>query len=44
MADEKSEVTAPVFHLTDRDKEILSMNDEDYHLQTWDELKEIICT
>jgi hypothetical protein len=41
---EKTEVETPVFHLTDRDKEILSMRDEDYHFQTWDELKIIICT
>jgi ribosomal protein L27 len=32
------------FSLTDRDREILSMRDEDYKLQTWDDLKEIICT
>ena len=35
---------APVFHLTDKDREILAMRDEDYELQTWDELKELICT
>ena len=34
----------PVFHLTDKDKEILAMRDEDYKLQTWDELKDLICT
>ena len=34
----------PVFHLTDKDKEILAMRDEDYELQTWDELRELICT
>jgi hypothetical protein len=34
----------PAFFLTDKDKEILSMRDEDYKLQTWDELKELICT
>jgi hypothetical protein len=43
-SEEKTEVTAPSFHLTDRDKEILSMTDDQYHLQTWDELKQIICT
>ncbi|KIW04737.1 hypothetical protein, variant [Verruconis gallopava] len=40
--DGKTEVTAPVFHLTDRDKDILAMSDEDYHLQTWNDLKYII--
>jgi hypothetical protein len=43
-SEEKTEITAPSFHLTDRDKEILSMTDDQYHLQTWDELKQIICT
>jgi hypothetical protein len=32
----------PAFNLTERDKEILSQTDEDYHLQTWDDLKAII--
>lgn len=30
------------FPLTDTDKWVLSQNDEDFHLHTWDELKEII--
>lgn len=34
----------PVFHLTDKDKEILAMRDEDYQLQTWEELRKLICT
>ncbi|QDS69561.1 hypothetical protein FKW77_007937 [Venturia effusa] len=33
---------APAFALTARDKEILSQTDEEYHLQTWDDLKTII--
>ncbi|KAF2431553.1 hypothetical protein EJ08DRAFT_180166 [Tothia fuscella] len=32
----------PAFNLTERDREILSQTDEEYHLQTWDDLKEII--
>jgi hypothetical protein len=45
MGDKVEEVVAaPVFHLTDKDKEILAMRDEDYKLQTWEELKELICT
>lgn len=30
------------FPLTDVDKWVLSQNDEDFHLHSWDELKEII--
>jgi hypothetical protein len=30
------------FPLTDTDKWVLSQNDEDFHLHTWDELREII--
>lgn len=31
------------FPLTDIDRQILSMTDEEYHLTQWDELSEIIC-
>lgn len=34
---------APVFHLTDKDKEILAMRDEDYTLHSWEDLKDLIC-
>jgi hypothetical protein len=34
----------PAFSLTERDLQILSQTDEEYHLLTWDELKTIICT
>ena len=43
---EKTEVTgvsaSGAFFLTERDQEILSMTDEEYKLQTWEELKSII--
>jgi hypothetical protein len=39
--DKKLEKEAP-FPLTDVDKWILSQNDEDFHLHSWDELREII--
>lgn len=32
----------PDFNLTERDKEILSQTDEEYHVQTWDDLKVIV--
>lgn len=38
------EAAPPVFHLTDRDKVILAQTDEEYHFQTWDEVKTIIGT
>ena len=33
---------SPPFQLTDVDREILSMRDEDFHRITWDDLKDII--
>lgn len=40
---EGSAVNFDAFPLTDIDRQILSMRDEDYHLTQWDELTEIIC-
>jgi hypothetical protein len=42
MTDKFNVPGVPAFNLTARDKEILSQSDEDYHLQTWDDLKSII--
>lgn len=38
------EVAPPAFQLTDRDKAILAQTDDDYHFQTWDDVKTIIGT
>lgn len=42
MSDKFDVPSVPAFNLTPRDKEILSQTDEEYHLQTWDDLKTII--
>lgn len=42
MSDKVDVPGVPAFNLTARDKEILSQTDEEYHLQTWDDLKTII--
>lgn len=42
MSDKPHVQGVPAFNLTARDKEILSQTDEEYHLQTWDDLKTII--
>lgn len=44
MTDKFAIPGVPVFNLTARDKEILAQADEDYHLQSWDDLKTIIGT
>jgi hypothetical protein len=41
---ENTTTSAPVFHLTDRDKEILARRDEDYDLLTWEGLRQTIGT
>jgi len=41
MTHENAEVL-PAFHLTERDKDVLSLTDEQYHLLTWEDLKTII--
>ncbi|RDI86815.1 hypothetical protein Vi05172_g3023 [Venturia inaequalis] len=42
MPDRLDVPDVPAFNLTARDREILSQTDEEYHLQTWDDLKTII--
>ncbi|TID23338.1 hypothetical protein E2P81_ATG02911 [Venturia nashicola] len=42
MSDKFHAPGVPAFNLTARDKEVLSQTDEEYHLQTWDDLKTII--
>lgn len=44
MSDKFEVPGVPAFNLTARDKEILALTDEQYHLQTWDDLKTIIGT
>jgi DNA-directed RNA polymerase sigma subunit (sigma70/sigma32) len=33
----------PIFNLTDKDRQILAMRDEDYKPQTLEQLKQLIC-
>lgn len=37
-------VNSATFHLTDVDRQVLAQTDEEFHLHTWDDLKQIICT
>jgi len=41
MSPGKSVVDAP-FELTERDRQVLALKDEDYSLLTWSELRDII--
>lgn len=42
MTDKLEIPGVPAFSLTTRDREILRQSDDEYHLQTWDDLKIII--
>lgn len=37
-------VNSATFHLTDVDRQVLAQTDEEFHLHTWDDLRQIICT
>lgn len=42
VAAEEIDYDNPPFPLTSIDRELLSMNDEDFHRITWEDLKKII--